>query len=136
MWIYDTISKPILQMVMQEDETAQQVCTRIASLFQSNKDARQMQLNEDLRHIELGDFTIAKYCHKLKVIADLLENIGKPIDESTLVMYTVNGLSDKYENIAGIIRHQKPLPSFVLLTHVLCLNWKNHDLVGLVISQQ
>lgn len=72
-----------------------------------------MQLNEDLRNIQLGDLSITKYCHKIKVISDLLENIGKPIDETTLVMHTVNGLSEKYEQIAGIIRYQKPLPSFV-----------------------
>jgi len=113
MWIFNTISKPILQMVMNKGETAQQVWKSIENLFQSNKDARQMQLNEDLRNIEIGDLTITNYCHKLKVIADLLENIGKPIEESTLVMHTINGLSDKYENIAAIIRHQKPLPSFV-----------------------
>lgn len=72
-----------------------------------------MQLNEDLRNIELGDLSITKYCHKLKVISDVLENIGKSIDETTLVMHMINGLSDKYDNIAGIIRHKKPLPSFV-----------------------
>lgn len=60
----------------------------------------------------LGDLTIADYCHKLKVIFDL-ENIDQSIDEKTLVMHTVNGLSDKFENIATIIRHQKPLTSFL-----------------------
>lgn len=44
---------------------------------------------------------------------DLLENIDQQIDERTLVMHTLNGLSDKYEHIATVIRHQKPLPSFV-----------------------
>lgn len=39
MWIYNTISKPIIQMVMEEDETAQEVWIKIAGLFQSNKNA-------------------------------------------------------------------------------------------------
>lgn len=57
--------------------------------------------------------SVTDYCHKLKVISDLLDNIDKSIDEDALVMHTVNGLSEKYEHIATIIRHQKPLPSFM-----------------------
>lgn len=92
-------------MVMKENETTQDMWRSIESLFQSKKDRRQMQLNEDLRNIEIGDLSITNYCHKLKQISDLLDNIGKPIYERTLVMHIVNGLSDKYENVAGIIRH-------------------------------
>lgn len=72
-----------------------------------------MQLNEDLRNIHIRDLTVTEYCHKLKVISDLLDNIDKSIDEDALVMHTVNGLSEKYDNIATIIRHQRPLPSFM-----------------------
>lgn len=78
-----------------------------------------MQLHEDLRNMELGDLTITKYCHKLKVISDLLENIGKLIEESTLVMHTINGPNEKYDNISGIIRHQRPLPSFTHMRAML-----------------
>lgn len=62
-----------------------------------------MVMNKDLRNIEIGDLSVTKYCHKLKVISYLLENIGKPIDETTLRMHGVNGLSDKFYQIAGII---------------------------------
>lgn len=71
MWIYNTISKPILQMVMKKSETAQELWKAIEDLFQSNKDARAIQLNDDLRNIEMGDLNITNYCHKLKVIFDL-----------------------------------------------------------------
>lgn len=64
---------------------------------------RAIQLNEDLCNIELENLTIT---HKLKVISDLLEDIGKSMDETTLVMHTINGLNDKYESIEGMIRHQ------------------------------
>lgn len=119
---------------MQEDETSQEVWLKIANLFQSNKNARQMQLNEDLRNIELGDLTITQYCHKLKVTADLLDNIGKPIEESTLVMYTVNGLSEKYEQIAVLFVIESLYQTLQKL--VLCLNWRKRDSIKIVTSQQ
>lgn len=113
MWINNTISKPLLQMVMKKSETARQLWKALDDMFQCNKDARAIQLNEDLRNIAMGDLTVADYCYKLKVIFDLLENIDQPIDERALVMHTINGLSHKYDNIATLIRHQKPIPSFL-----------------------
>lgn len=63
MWIYNTVSNPILQMIMKRGLTARQVWKTLDDLFQSNKSAKAMQLNEDLRNIRIGDLTITEYCH-------------------------------------------------------------------------
>lgn len=91
MLIYNNVSAPILQMIMKKNLTACQVWKNLDNLFQSNNSAKAMQLHEDLCNIEIANLTVSEYCHKLKVIFDLLQNI----DEEALVMHIVNGLSEK-----------------------------------------
>ena len=88
-----------------------------------------MQLDTELRTIELGSLSITDYCHKISRIADLLANIDSPVDEKNLVTYALSGLTDKYEGVAGIIRHRDPPPTFaqaqsMLLLEESCLNHK------------
>ncbi|GJZ82736.1 ribonuclease H-like domain-containing protein, partial [Tanacetum coccineum] len=86
-----------------------------------NKNARAMQLDNDLRNIELGNLTITEYFHKINRLADLLDNIDAPVDEKNLVTYAINGLGDKYEQVAGIIRHRDPPPTLAQTQSMLLL---------------
>ncbi|GKD53372.1 hybrid signal transduction histidine kinase M [Tanacetum coccineum] len=79
----------------------------LADLFHDNKEARSMKLQEELRSLDLGSLSIAEYFKKIKLISDLLTNIDSSISEKNLIMYAANGLSDKYEHVASIIRHTK-----------------------------
>ncbi|GJY57570.1 hybrid signal transduction histidine kinase M [Tanacetum coccineum] len=69
--------------------------------------ARAMELHEEIRSLELGTLSIVEYFKKIKVVSDLLSNIEYPFDDKNLVMYAVNGLRDKYDHMASIIRHSK-----------------------------
>nr|GEX20781.1 copia protein [Tanacetum cinerariifolium] len=60
-----------------------------------------------LRSLELRSLSIFEYFKKIKVISDLLSNIESPVSEKNLIMYAVNGLAEKYEHVASIIRHTK-----------------------------
>ncbi|GKB43875.1 hybrid signal transduction histidine kinase M, partial [Tanacetum coccineum] len=91
--------------------------------------ARSMELHEELRSLEIRSLSIAEYFKKIKVISDLLSNIDAPVSEKNLLMYAANGLTDKYEHVASIIRHTKtPLTLLearsMLLLEELCLNRK------------
>nr|GEU45352.1 hypothetical protein [Tanacetum cinerariifolium] len=58
----------------------------------------------------------------------LLANIDSPVDEKNLVTYAINGLSNKYEGVAGIIRHRDTPPTFAQAQSMLLLeeNRLNH----------
>lgn len=56
--------------------------------------------------------SIHEYCHKIKVLSELLANIEQPMPKKNLVIYMINGLRDKFENVSSIIRHQRPILSF------------------------
>ncbi|CAI9302123.1 unnamed protein product [Lactuca saligna] len=71
-----------------------------------------MQLESDLRSITMGDLSVHDYFTKIKKIASLLEGMGEKVKEKHVVIHAINGLSHKFDNIAGIIRHNKPPPTF------------------------
>lgn len=108
-------------MILKKGGTANTVWTSLESIFCDNKDARAIELENDLRSIEIGDLSVAAYCQKIKVTADLLSNIDQPVPEKTLVTYMINGLGEKFDQVAGIIRHQQPLPSFLQARSMLLL---------------
>ena len=105
--IYGTISTSLLQTVLKKNVTTKDVWKSLAYLFHDNKEARSTELHEELRSLELGSLSIAEYFKKIKVISDLRSNIDSHVAEKNLVMYVVNGLTEKYEHVANIIRHTK-----------------------------
>nr|GEY68059.1 hypothetical protein [Tanacetum cinerariifolium] len=101
----------------------------LEDLLHDNKEARAMELHEELQSLELDTLSIGEYFKKIKVVFDLLSNIESPVDDKNLVMYAVNGLGDKYDHVAGIIRHSKNPPTLLetrsmLLLEESCLNRK------------
>ncbi|GJT44449.1 ribonuclease H-like domain-containing protein [Tanacetum coccineum] len=120
-WIYDTISTSLLQTVLKKNVTAKDVWKSLKELFHDNKDARAMELQEELRLLELGNLTISEYFKKIKMVSDLLSNIESPVDENSLVMYAINGHGERYEQVAGIIRHKTKRPTLLETRSMLLL---------------
>nr|GEX01816.1 hypothetical protein [Tanacetum cinerariifolium] len=63
-----------------------------------------------------------KQSAQISRIANLLANIDSPVDEKNLVTYAINGLFDKYEGVAGIIRHRDTTPTFAQAQSMLLLD--------------
>lgn len=112
MWIYGTISETILDTVLKTKCTARELWLSIENLFRDNKEVRAIELDHELRTITMGDLDLTEYCRKLKKTSDLLVNIESPVPERTLVAYLLNGLTEKYDNINNVIKHQTPFPTF------------------------
>lgn len=112
-WIYGSITPSLLQNIYQRNLSARQAWVNLHNLFQVNKEARALQLENDLRNISLGNMSITEYCTKIKTIADLLSNIDSPVSDRNLVTYTVNGLPQRWESVPLHIRLQRPPPSWV-----------------------
>ena len=121
MWIYGTISKSLLTMILKKNVIARDVWLHLEALFRDNKDARAIQIDNELHNIQIGDCSITDYCKHIKALADLLDNIDNTVPEKNLVSYMINGLSTNFENVATIIRHKKPLPSFLEARSMLIL---------------
>ena len=98
-WIYGTLTQTVLQSVLEPDSTAASVWKTIEDLFHENKETKAMELDDELRSLTIGDSSIIDYCNKIESISDLLTNIGSPVSERNLVIYAINGLSQKYAHI-------------------------------------
>ncbi|XP_010423221.1 PREDICTED: uncharacterized protein LOC104708363 [Camelina sativa] len=121
MWIYDTISESILDIVLKTKSTARELWITIEELFRDNKEARAMEYDTELRTLTIGDSTVADYCKRLKTLSDLLANVESPVTDRQLVMYMLDGLNDKFDSIINVIKHKSPYPSFTVARSMIQL---------------
>lgn len=113
MWIYGTISDSIIDTILKKNATARDLWLSIESLFRDNKEARALQLENELRTMVIGDLSVHDYCQKMKTTADLLANIDAPISERALVSHLLNGLSDKFDSSINVVQHKVPFPTLL-----------------------
>ncbi|XP_010516926.1 PREDICTED: uncharacterized protein LOC104792475 [Camelina sativa] len=112
MWIYGTISESLLTSVLKTECSVRDVWLMLENLFRDNKEARAIQLENELRNFTIGDLAVHDYCQKLKSISDTLANVNSPITDRALVIHLLNGLSSKFDNIINVIKHRSPPCSF------------------------
>lgn len=68
LWIYGTRAQPLLKSVFQAGGTARDIWLRIGNQFRNNKEARAMQIDNELRTLEIGDRSIREYVQTLKSV--------------------------------------------------------------------
>ncbi|GKB95260.1 hybrid signal transduction histidine kinase M [Tanacetum coccineum] len=112
LWIYGTISKALVKRVLKKNLKACDVWKNLKDVFHDNKDARAMQLDNDLRNLSIGNLSVTQYFTKIKDMADLLANIEALVSDKSLVTYVVNSLGNKFAHVASIIRNRDPFPTF------------------------
>ncbi|PWA57514.1 myb-like protein P [Artemisia annua] len=121
MWILGSLCDSLQEQVVSTPGYAKDLWDHLQGLFHDNKDARAINLDNELRSIKIGNMSINDYCTKIKSMADRLQNLGSPVNEKNLVIYAVNGLDSRFTTIVKIIRHQQPLPSFETARNMLLL---------------
>src|SRR5690606_19773465 len=103
----------IIDTVLKKIATARDLWLSIENFFRDNKEARALQMENELRTMVTGDLSIHKYCQKMKTTADLLANIDAPVSERALISHLLNGLSDKFDSIINVVQHKVPFPSLL-----------------------
>lgn len=106
LWLYGTLSPKLFQACFITGPTSRDIWLRIENHFRNNKDARAIRLYNELRTKEIGDLKVADYCREMKRLADSLSNFDAPVQDRTLVMYVLNGLNAKFDNIINVIKHR------------------------------
>ncbi|GKA18875.1 hypothetical protein Tco_0698790 [Tanacetum coccineum] len=84
-----------------------------------------MELNHELRKLELGDRTIEEYFARIKGIADLTDSLGSTVSDEDIVTYTVNGLGERFDQVAGIISYRDPFPDLDIVHSMLLVEEKH-----------
>lgn len=86
----------------------------------TNKDARDILLDNGIRNMVLCDITITKYCHVIKTTSELLANIDTMIAEKDISYPYDKWSIKKVCNIDRIIHHKDPFPIFYKF--ILCFS--------------
>ncbi|GJY82932.1 ribonuclease H-like domain-containing protein [Tanacetum coccineum] len=131
MWILGSLCESLQEQVVATTGNAKALWDHLKDLFHDNKDARAINLNNELRSIKIGKMTVNEYCTKIKSMADRLKNLGCVVSEKNLVIYTVNGIDLCFATLVKIIRHRETLPTFEITRNVLLLKESSfNDQVG------
>ncbi|KAM0880439.1 hypothetical protein ACQ4PT_033579 [Festuca glaucescens] len=93
-WLYGSISDEILDIIMAEEQTAQEAW---------------------------GDLSITGYCHRLKALSDALRDVGTPVTDQALILNCLRGLNPRFADITTIVTMQNPLPTFAQTRSLLTL---------------
>ncbi|GJU84384.1 hybrid signal transduction histidine kinase M [Tanacetum coccineum] len=110
-WIFLTLA-PTLQgrLIKINPKTAKDAWEQVEKIFLGNKCTRTIALKGELRVIQMGDFTADAYFRKIESIVTLLNDLGSSMTDDDVVTYAINGLSEKYAQLATIIAHKDPFP--------------------------
>ncbi|GKE02287.1 hypothetical protein Tco_1390270 [Tanacetum coccineum] len=109
MWILGSLCDSLQEQVVTTPGNAKALCDHLKDLFHDSKDARAINLDNELRSIKIGNMTVNEYCTKIKSMANRLKNLDCQVSEKNLVIYTVNGLDSRFATLVEIIRHYEPL---------------------------
>ncbi|GJS14376.1 hybrid signal transduction histidine kinase M, partial [Tanacetum coccineum] len=110
--ILGSLCESLQEQVVTTLGNAKALWDHLKDLFHDNKDARAINLDNELRSIKIGKMTVNEYCTKIKSMANRLKNLDCQVSEKNLVIYAVNGLDSRFATLVEIIRHREPLPTF------------------------
>ncbi|GKE01549.1 hybrid signal transduction histidine kinase M [Tanacetum coccineum] len=121
MWILGSLCDSLQEQVVTTPGNAKALWDHLQNLFHDNKDARAINLDNELCSIKIGKMSINEYCTKIKSMTDRLKNLGCVVSDKNLVIYAVSGLDSRFAKLVEIIRHREPLPTFETARNMLLL---------------
>ncbi|XP_022033038.1 uncharacterized protein LOC110934158 [Helianthus annuus] len=120
--IISTVSEDSYQHV--QGRTSREVWLSLERAYAPNTASHEFFLKSQLLRINMkGDEKPIDYLCRAKEYATALANIGEPVKDKDLVMYTLAGLREEYNNLKGSLLGRKPPISFHEIYSLLC----DHD---------
>jgi hypothetical protein len=126
-WLYNTIKKPVFDIVHKPHTSAFTLWGDIEALFRDNELQRAVYLEAEFRSIQQGDLSINDYCTKLKRLADNLRDVGHPVSETSQVLNLLRGLSPRYRHVKPVITGKSPPHTFMSARSYLLLEEASDD---------
>ncbi|GKC05876.1 ribonuclease H-like domain-containing protein [Tanacetum coccineum] len=121
MWILRSLCDFLQEQVGTTSGNAKALWDHLKNLFHDNKDARAINLDNELRSIKIGKMTVNEYCTKIQAMSNRHKNLDCEVSEKNMVIFAVNGLDSRFATLAEIIRHREPLPTFETARNMLLL---------------
>jgi hypothetical protein len=100
-WILDTLSPELHEIVREPTETAHQAWLAIEAQFLGNSESQVLQLNARFRAFKQGGLSVSDYCRWMKGVAD-----------RHLILNLLHDLNKRFYHIKIFIKRSQPFPSF------------------------
>ncbi|XP_020175354.1 uncharacterized protein [Aegilops tauschii subsp. strangulata] len=100
-WFYLIISKDLFQTVVDDDDEAYAVWTKLNGLFIDNKLQRKVLLHGEFHGCQQLDSSIDYFCMRLKKLADELCDLGETVGDELLISTLTAGLNEDFGNAAS-----------------------------------
>ncbi|XP_021749189.1 uncharacterized protein LOC110714946 [Chenopodium quinoa] len=111
-----------MHTIMEPDSTAMEAWDTLKNIFQDNQNSRAVTLEHEFSNTDMEDFpNVSVYCQRLKSLSGQLKNVVAPVDNNSLVLQLVSGLTEPYNGVATLIRQSNPLPQFYQARSMLTL---------------
>ncbi|GKU86988.1 hypothetical protein SLEP1_g1451 [Rubroshorea leprosula] len=101
--ILTSVSEPIAPYISAA-ETSQQAWRTLANLYANHSRSRVFTLKERLQNTRREGRTISEFLHQLKMLADELAAIDKPLTNDDLTVHVLNGIGPEFREIFASIR--------------------------------
>lgn len=93
-------------------KTSKDAWQTLKTMFANSSRSRILSLKEKLSHLSKGDLSITAYMQQIKTLSDELAIIHQPLDNTDLVLYTLNGIGAEFREVAAAIRARDTPISF------------------------
>ncbi|GKV11696.1 hypothetical protein SLEP1_g22924 [Rubroshorea leprosula] len=90
---------------------AQQAWETLAKLYANCSRTRVITLKERLQTMKRDGHPVSEYLRSLKIVADELGTVDRPLSDDDLTVYILNGLGPEFREIAASLR-TRPFPTF------------------------
>ncbi|XP_073363403.1 uncharacterized protein [Aegilops tauschii subsp. strangulata] len=100
-WFYLTISTDLFHTVVDDDDDAYAVWTKLNGLFTDNKLQRKVLLHGEFYGCQQLDSSIYDFCMRLKKLADELCDLGETVGDELLISTLTAGLNEDFGNAAS-----------------------------------
>jgi hypothetical protein len=101
-------------------KTSREVWLTLERMFASESQARIVQIRYQLTSLKKGALTITDYYQKARILAQTLATIDKPLKDSELVLYVLNGLPMEFDSlVTSVTTRTDPISMNDLYGHLL-----------------
>ncbi|XP_062195285.1 uncharacterized protein LOC133898604 [Phragmites australis] len=111
-WLYATISADLLNAIIKPRDSTYRVWTSIAEEFLGNARHRATQAQQEFHSLHQGELSISDYYRQLKMLADTLRDVGKPVTDSGMVINMLRGLNPKFSHVVTTVNAAQPPMTF------------------------
>jgi soluble cytochrome b562 len=121
-WLSMSVSDSMIVHI-QDAKSPKQTWDTLVKMYNTNAQARKMQLKQKLHNLQKNKLNISDYSTKVKNLVDALTTIRALIDDEDLMAVTLNGLRKDYSQFRSSIATRETFLDF-------------QDLITLLINEE